>query len=599
MPYRGGMPTEPASPRHDLIVVGGNLAGLSIAVEATEAGLERVLVIESGSDVAAPAVVGQHGLRVARSETVHALRRSPDGVLVVTDATEYLATAVVVATRPDRSAVAGPPDISGSLVACAAQPPAEVAGAIVLVVGPGEDAAEQSIDLARQGASVVLALGGGDPAGLSRLARRTLLHMEAERRMTVLWVSRPDAVVELDGRPVAYFADSRTPDLAVDHVVYVPPPAGSAAGLGAIDIADGDSDGLPVWWACEFGRNGSHARPVAVAPGEAWQTIRRACFAELAPPSGRPRVWRPGDQTRIDELRQIHYNAVITRFDRVHPDLWRIRIRPDDGDTAHLAGQYVTLGLGYWEPRVDAARDRGIERRWHRLVRRSYSISSPIFDADGSLTDPSTSDTLEFYIVLVSPSPDRVPGLTPRLAVKRDGDRIHLGARVAGHYTLEPITDPTTHVVLFSTGTGEAPHNAMAAELLRAGHQGPIVGVACVRHRRDLGYLAEHRRLEAEYPNYHYFPLVTRDPSDGVRRYIQDVIAEDLLAAHFGIELRPADTHVFLCGNPAMIGVPTRWSDAGVPVFEGDAGACQLLFERGFTIDRRGLRGNVHFEKYW
>ncbi len=59
----------------------------------------------------------------------------------------------------------------------------------------------------------------------------------------------------------------------------------------------------------------------------------------------------------------------------------------------------------------------------------------------------------------------------------------------------------------------------------------------------------------------------------------------------------PASTHVYLCGNPAMIGIP---EDAdGELVFPEPVGAVQLLTERGFILDRRRQPGNIHFEEYW
>ncbi|HLU30758.1 MAG TPA: ferredoxin--NADP reductase, partial [Acidimicrobiia bacterium] len=88
----------------------------------------------------------------------------------------------------------------------------------------------------------------------------------------------------------------------------------------------------------------------------------------------------------------------------------------------------------------------------------------------------------------------------------------------------------------------------------------------------------------------------TRDP-DEEKLYVQDVIERDLITDRFGVELDPATTHVFICGNPAMIGSPT-WEDDR-PVFPSPTGACQLLHERGFDIDRHGHVGNVHTEKYW
>ena len=61
--------------------------------------------------------------------------------------------------------------------------------------------------------------------------------------------------------------------------------------------------------------------------------------------------------------------------------------------------------------------------------------------------------------------------------------------------------------------------------------------------------------------------------------------------------LDPEKTHVFLCGNPSMIGLPT-WTDEGLE-FPETLGVCQQLHERGFVIDHRKERGNVHYEEYW
>ncbi len=98
-----------------------------------------------------------------------------------------------------------------------------------------------------------------------------------------------------------------------------------------------------------------------------------------------------------------------------------MRVKPDQGDTSYLPGQYASLGLGYWEERIDDAPDPEADKRWDKLIRRSYSISSRIFDEYGYLTDENGLDELEFYIVLVAPTPDNTPALTPRLALKRDG----------------------------------------------------------------------------------------------------------------------------------------------------------------------------------
>ncbi len=297
-----------------------------------------------------------------------------------------------------------------------------------------------------------------------------------------------------------------------------------------------------------------------------------------------------------EALREQFYNATITDIRAPNEDLWVMKVEPDEPLDPFEAGQYTTLALGYWELRVDDAEDDLAEGQRDKMVRRSYSVASSMIDEEGNLLDAHPNE-IEFYVVLVRPSQGLIPALTPRLFGKKVGDRIFLGRKFTGRYTLEGV-EPTNTVVFLSTGTGEAPQNAMAAELLRRGHQGRILSEVCVRYRRDLAYTEQHAVLEEKYPNYQYFALTTREPENEENKvYLQDLLASGKLEEELGRPLDPADTHVFLCGNPAMIGLP-EWTDDGL-VFPETVGVCQLLHERGFTIDHRRERGNVHYEEYW
>jgi ferredoxin--NADP+ reductase len=117
-----------------------------------------------------------------------------------------------------------------------------------------------------------------------------------------------------------------------------------------------------------------------------------------------------------------------------------------------------------------------------------------------------------------------------------------------------------------------------------------------VRKMSDLAYLDTHRALEGRFSNYHYVPLPTREP-DVPKRYIQAAIADGSLTQPFGAALDPGATHVFMCGNPAMIGPPS-W-DGDQPVFPESQGVVEVLTNLGFQADRRDAPGNVHYEEYW
>ena len=200
------------------------------------------------------------------------------------------------------------------------------------------------------------------------------------------------------------------------------------------------------------------------------------------------------------ELRKKHYNATVAAIRWANSDLMAVRIRPDFPLPNHKPGQYSTLGLGAWEPRVEGCQPETISPADERkLIRRAYSISCPILDDNGALLDRDRIDWLEFYIVLVRETDHNPPALTPRLFNLKEGDRLFLGEKITGHFTLDPVK-PADSVVFLSTGTGEAPHNYMLWDLLRRGHQGPILAACCVRYRRDLGYLALHEELMRRFP---------------------------------------------------------------------------------------------------
>ncbi len=306
----------------------------------------------------------------------------------------------------------------------------------------------------------------------------------------------------------------------------------------------------------------------------------------------------------IATLRSERYNGTIIRLQKVHTDLLILRVQPDFTLPKHLPGQYCSLGLGNWEPRLPGCQEEALpDESESRLVRRPYSLSCSILGEQGELLDLEPANWLEFYVVLVreNPEPAKPPGLTPRLFMLQEGDRINIHPKITGNYTLEPVGEQDT-VLFLSTGTGEAPHNYMVWDLLRRGHRGKIFAVCCVRYQRDLGYLKTQHKLMERFSNYQYIPLTTRELQAGEpKMYIQDLIDRGVLEEHLGHSLHPDSTHVFLCGNPSMIGIPHVDKTTGAKHYPQPTGVIELLEKRGFHCDdsRHKLVGNIHFEKYW
>lgn len=314
----------------------------------------------------------------------------------------------------------------------------------------------------------------------------------------------------------------------------------------------------------------------------------------------------PLEAEEAGQLREKFYNATIIERIDANSDLARFRIRPDNGIPPFEPGQYVALGVGNWETRLEGTQEEIVpEKKLRKLSRRAYSISCPLVDPEGQVAPVDSVDYLEFYITLVreADSPEKKPPvLTPRLFNFGEGDRLEVQKKITGHYTLANV-NPDDTILMLGTGTGEAPHNAMAAKLLADGHRGAVVNVTSVRHRTDLAYAVEHSVLMKEYPNYRYLPFTTRDPENldsshpefVGKQYIQDMFLSGQLAEAAGDPLSPSNTHVFLCGNPAMIGyVPPG---AEPPAKQG---MLPILRDAGFTDEKdEGGAGTIRFEKYW
>jgi ferredoxin--NADP+ reductase len=104
------------------------------------------------------------------------------------------------------------------------------------------------------------------------------------------------------------------------------------------------------------------------------------------------------------------------------------------------------------------------------------------------------------------------------------------------------------------------------------------------------------------YANYTYLALTTREAETVKHKvYIQDLITSGQLEEQLSKPLDPATTHFYLCGNPKMIGVPSKNRDTGEFVYPQPPGVIEILERRGFQTDQpqAKIKGNLHFEEYW
>ena len=265
----------------------------------------------------------------------------------------------------------------------------------------------------------------------------------------------------------------------------------------------------------------------------------------------------------------IDLNCVITQTVQVSPIMKIIRVKPDGWQFPPFeAGQFVGLGLPPEAPRCKEATKEHKEPQPGKLIKRAYSIASS-----------STDEVVEFYITLVHSGQ-----LTPRLFALNIGDRIWMGKKAVGMFTLDQI-DPDSNVIMIATGTGVAPYMSMLRTnaLQRKGKLLVIQGAA---NSWDLGYSSELKLLDNMFPNFTYYPTITepeKEPAgwQGDTRFVQDIWVSGLVKRLWGFTPTPDNTHIFLCGNPRMVD-----------------GMKELLAKEGFTEHSKKVFGQIHAEEF-
>lgn len=262
-------------------------------------------------------------------------------------------------------------------------------------------------------------------------------------------------------------------------------------------------------------------------------------------------------------------NCVVTQSVQVSPIMKIIKVKPEGLKLPEFeAGQFVALGLPPNAPRCAAATNEFEPPKPDKLIRRAYSIASS-----------STEDSIEFYITLV-----HTGQLTPRIFELNIGDKIWMGKKAVGMFTLDQI-DNDRNIILIATGTGVAPYMSMLrSNALK--RKGSILVIHGAANSWDLGYSSELKLLASMFDNFHYHPTITepkREPIgwNGDTRFIGEIWKSGLAENILKTKPSPKNTHVFLCGNPIMI-----------------SGMKELLYPDGFTDHKKKSPGEIHAEEF-
>jgi ferredoxin--NADP+ reductase len=140
---------------------------------------------------------------------------------------------------------------------------------------------------------------------------------------------------------------------------------------------------------------------------------------------------------------------------------------------------------------------------------------------------------------------------------------------------------------MVATGTGLAPYMSMIRTELACGDGRRFAVIHGARHSWDLGYSSELVTMQRLCYNFSYLPVISRPAEEPVEwggrtGYVQDLWYNGLFESGLGFKPDPSNTHVFLCGHPAMI-----------------EGMLKILVAIGFTEHTKKISGEVHLERYW
>ena len=264
-------------------------------------------------------------------------------------------------------------------------------------------------------------------------------------------------------------------------------------------------------------------------------------------------------------------NAVVTQRIDFTPGLMILRVAPDGWELPPFtAGQFSVLGLPASAPRVEHAGPEEPVPEPDAFIRRAYSIASASHERE----------YLEFYIALVTSG-----SLTPRLFALNVGDRVYLAPKATGMFTLDQVP-ADQNLIFVGTGTGLAPYISMIRTHVDAHEPRRFFVLHGARNSWDLGYRTELFYLQRFAPNFTYIPIIGAPdkelvPWKGHVGYAQDLWKEGIVGKTWGFRPTPANSHIFLCGNPLMVEAMIR-----------------ALGDEGFRVHSQQAPGQVHIEEF-
>lgn len=262
-------------------------------------------------------------------------------------------------------------------------------------------------------------------------------------------------------------------------------------------------------------------------------------------------------------MKESIYNATVIGKILLTPDLMILRIKTDTPRDEFIAGQYTTIGLLSGETRSSNSVMPIEQLKDDILIKRPYSIASAKYDIS----------EFEFFISQVKSGQ-----LTPRLFNLTQGRRMWIDDKILGIFDINSTPDDA-NIVMIATGTGLAPYISFLRSHIRDHHTKKIAIIHGAAYPWDLGYYSELNFIRNNFDNFFYYPTLLKadDTWTGLTGYIEKHLEAGVLQNDAGIELHPAKTHFFLCGNPKMVESVTNYlSPFGYEKIHGSKGSLHV-----------------------
>ena len=208
----------------------------------------------------------------------------------------------------------------------------------------------------------------------------------------------------------------------------------------------------------------------------------------------------------------------------------------------------------------------------------SLSINDQEVARPYSFVNSPNEDILEFYSVSVPNGP-----LSTAMQKLKEGDNINVGPKGNGFLILNeiPITE---NIWMLATGTAIGPYLSILKTKDSWTKFKKVVLVHAVRYEKELTYQDTIRDIKDQYGDrFIYISYVSREETNtSLRGRIPKDIGNGVLEKEANIPMNPNNTHVMICGNPAML------KDTTVE-----------LKKIGLKKHRRSSPGHITTENYW